>query len=355
VKNVRIAVLGMNQGYKFACDALQIPGVELVAVAGNNEQAETRAKELNVPLFKNYQDLIEECVDLDGVIITLPNGLHREVVELCAQKGLHVLVEKPIAGTVEDGEEMIKISKQKNIKLLVGHHRRFSSKLIKLKEIISSGVLGEIVGVNMLYMIAKDRPYFSEHWRLTQGGGPMLINGIHEIDTLRFVTGLTIQSAYAVMKNNIRKHSVEDSAGVILETAEGPIINYLLSDGAPSPWSYDASAKENPKFAQYDEDCYKIFGTKASISFPSFTIYSYDEENYGWEHELKKEIVDAVDNDPMTAELLHFIDVLRGETELFVTGEDGLETLKVISSIKRSAEIGQKVEINQSPKAEQLS
>jgi predicted dehydrogenase len=182
----------------------------------------------------------------------------------------------------------------------------------------------------------------------------MLINGIHDIDTLRFVTSLTIKSAYAVMNNTIRKHPVEDSAAVIFETVEGPIINYLLSDGTPSPWSYDATAKENPKFAQYEEDCYKVFGTKASISFPSFTVFSYDGENYGWEQELKKEIIDVVENDPMTAELEHFIEVLRGEAEPFVTGEDGLETLKVITSIKRSAEIGQKVEVNQSSKAEQF-
>ena len=346
MKNIRIAVLGMNQGYKFAKDALTIPGVELVAVAGNNEQAERRAQELEVPLYKNYQELIEECHDLDGVIITLPNGLHREVVELCAEKGIHVLVEKPIAATVEDAEAMVNAARKNQIKLLVGHHRRFSNKLIKLREIISSGALGELTGVNMLYMLAKDHSYFSEKWRLTQGGGPMLINGIHDIDTLLFVTGLTIKSAYTVMQNKIRNNPVEDTAAIILETVEGPIINYFLSDGTPSPWSYDSTAKENPKFAQYEENCYKIFGTKASIAFPSFEIYTYDENHFGWEHKLQKSKVEVVDNDPMMAELLHFINILNGKAEPFVTGEDGLETLKVITAIKSSAERKQKVEIN---------
>src|SRR5690606_10636092 len=137
--------------------------------------------------------------------------------------------------------------KKNNVKLLVGHHRRFSSKVKKLKEIISSGKLGKIIGINMLWVLSKDKAYFSEKWRLTKGGGPLLINGIHEIDTLRFVTGLRIKRVYASMNNRIRNNPVEDSAAVLLETDEGVTINYFLSDGVPSPWSYDLNVKENPK------------------------------------------------------------------------------------------------------------
>lgn len=341
IKNVRIAVFGLNHGFKFASDASKIPGVELAAVAGDNELAEIRAKELNVPLYKNYKDLVNEC-RLDGAIITLPNRLHKEAVEVCARKGLHVLVEKPIASTIEEGEDMIRECARNNVKLLVGHHRRFSSKVTKLKEIISSGQLGQIVGVNMLYVLAKDRPYFSEKWRLTQGGGPLLINGIHDIDTLRFVTDLKIESVYAAARNSIRKNPVEDSAAILMETSEGAIVNFFISDGIPSPWSYDCNLKENPKFQHYDENCFYFFGTKGSLSFPDLKRYSYEEENYGWEHNLVVENFGVEDNDPMTAELMHFVDVIRGDSEPLVTGEDGLETLKVINAIKESATKEQK-------------
>jgi len=337
----------MNHGYKFASDALKIDGVELVAVAGNNELEMQRAKKLNVPLYTNYKDLIHEC-DLDGVIITLPNRLHREAVELCANKGLHVLVEKPIADTVEDGEAIIQVCAQNNVKLIVGHHRRFSSKMQMLKEIISSGEIGDIVGVNMLWVLAKDRKYYSESWRVSEGGGPLLINGIHDVDNLRFATSLNIKSVYAVARNSIRNNPVEDSASVILETCEGATINYFISDGIPSPWSYEMTVKENPKYPYYTDNCYYFFGTKGSLSFPRFTKYSYEKENYGWEHELITEKFDVEDNDPMTAELLHFIDVLRGAAEPLVTGEDGLETLKVINAIKESVDKEQKININRS-------
>ena len=347
MKIIKLAVLGMNHGFKFAKDALTLPDVELMAVAGDNELAVQRAQELNVPLYRNYKDLINEQ-ELDGVIICLPNRLHREAVEYCANKGIHVQVEKPIADTIEDGEAMIRVCAQNNVRLMVGHHRRFSSKIAKLKEVIASGKIGDIIGVNMLWVLAKDRPYYAEKWRVEQGGGPLLINSIHDIDNLRFVTGLKIESVYAAARNRIRQNQVEDSASVLLETYEGATVNYFVSDGIPSPWSYEFNLRENPKYHYYEQDSYHFFGTKGSISFPSLTMYSYDDEKYGWEEELIIEKVEADQNDPMTAELKHFVAVLRGEEEPRVTGEDALETLKVINAIRKSAETRQKVCINQS-------
>ena len=342
---VKIAVLGMNHGYKFASDALKMPGVELVAVAGNDQLSAERAKDLNVPLYQNYQDLINEC-DLNGVIITLPNHLHREAAEFCANKELHIIVEKPIANTIEDAEAIIEVCARNQVELVVGHHRRFSNKVVKLKEVISAGHIGDLVSVNMLWMLAKDKPYFKDEWRVSKGGGPLLINGIHDIDNLRFITGLKIDSVYATARSSIRNNVVEDSAAIILESKEGPIINYLVSDGTPSPWSYEFTAKENPKYHQYDEDCYTFFGTKGSIAFPSFKFFSYDEEKYGWDHELLIKEINVEDNDPMTTELEHFVKVLQGEQKSFVLGEDGLETLKVINAVKESAEKGRKIYIS---------
>lgn len=333
---LKLAVLGMNHGYKFACDAKKNPEVELVAVAGDNEFSENRAKKLNVTLYKDYKKLIEEC-DLDGVIIALPNSLHREAVEICADKGCDVLVEKPISVSIDDGEAIIEVCKRKNVKLLIGHHRRFSTILIKLREIINSGELGEIVGVNMLWVLAKDHDYFFETWRKNNCGGPLLINGIHDIDDLRFVTGFRFESVYAAANNNIRKFSVEDSASVILETTNGVIINYFLSDAVPSPWNYEANTYEDPSKYPFDENCYQIFGTRGSISFPSMKIYYYNENEYGWKHKLLTRKVKVEKNDPMTAELNHFIDLLKGDSKPFVTGEDALETLKLIDVIKESA------------------
>jgi predicted dehydrogenase len=339
---MKVAVLGMNHGYKFAKDIVKMPDAQLAAVAGRDDLSRKRAEKLGVPLFEDYKNLINQC-ELDGVIITLPNALHKEAVEYCADKGLDILVEKPIAPTIAEGKAMIDYCTERNVKLMVGHHRRFSSKITRLRELIASNVIGEIIGVNMLWVLAKDKPYYSEPWRITKGGGPLLINGIHDIDNLRFVTGLDIESVYAATRNKIRGNEIEDSASIILEASNGATINYFISDGIPAPWSYEFNLKENGKYHYYEEDCYHFFGTKGSIAFPSFRIFTYEEAHYGWEHALVKNELAINGNDPMTAEARHFINVLKGEASALITGEDGLKTLEVLEAIQISAEQERKV------------
>ena len=343
---IKLAVLGLNHGYKFATDIKNIDGVELVAAAGNDTQAAERARLLHVPLFRDYKTLLNEC-HIEGAIITLPNHLHKEAVKYCAEKGIHVLIEKPIAVSVEDGIEMIEAAKKYNIKLLVGHHRRFSNKVNKLRELIMSGMLGELVGVNMLFTIAKGTDYFEEPWRISpKGGGPLLNNAIHDVDTIRYATGLTINNLYATSRNYIRQNKVEDAASILLETAEGPTINYFVSDGVPAPWSYELTTGENPKYAKTKSNCYLFFGTKGCLTFPGLQHYSYqDEDEYGWEHPLHIQAFNTEDNDPMTTELLHFIDMLHTDIPPLVTGEDAVETIKVILAIKQSIKKQQAVAV----------
>ncbi|PAD35997.1 Gfo/Idh/MocA family protein [Terribacillus saccharophilus] len=333
---MKIAVLGLNHGYTLAQQAKKTPGLTLAAVAGNNESAKERAKELDVPLYEDYKELIDNCL-LDGVIITLPNHLHKEAVKYCADKGLHCLVEKPIADTMDAAQEMIDYCQKKQVKLLVGHHRRFSAKINHLKHLLKSDVIGDLVSVNMTWALAKNQDYYKEAWRVKAGGGPLLINGIHDLDNLLYVTDLKIESAYAVGRNKIRSAEVEDVVTAILEAEDGTVIHYFLTDGVPSPWSYEFNVKENPIYHFYNEDCYHFFGTKGSLAFPSFRCYQYCEEEYGWKHPLiEQQFVPADIVDPIAAELEHFEDVMKGVIMPRVPGEAGLRTLEVLEAINLS-------------------
>jgi len=343
MNNIKIAILGLNQGYKLAVDAEAMPDVDLIAVAGMDELSVQRAKAMNKPLYTDYRELIDK-VPLDCVCIALPNRLHREAAEYCARRGLHLLCEKPIADNVTDAQAIIDVCKTNKVRLLVGHHRRSSSKIRKIRDIIASGKIGELISVHFMWVLAKDHPYFGVPWRTAPGGGPLLINSIHDIDDLRFTTGMKIDKVYAAARNNIRRNKVEDSIAIVMESEDGPTATYCVSDGIPSPWSYELTAKENPNFSFVDQqDCYFFMGTKGSIAFPSMTFYSYEQEHYGWYNPLKIEKLEVTDNDPMQAELLHFIDVVRGEAEPICTGEDALASLKVVMAIKESAETGNPV------------
>ncbi|UTR07239.1 Gfo/Idh/MocA family oxidoreductase [Alkalihalobacillus sp. LMS6] len=343
---MKLAVFGMNHGFKFAEEIKKMKGVSLVAVAGNDLLSQERASLLEVPLYTDYQTLIAEN-SLDGVIVTLPNQLHHEAVKMCADAGIHCLVEKPIADTVSLGKEMVDYCKEKEIKLLVGHHRRYSSKLNALRRLIQEKKIGKLISVNMMWVLAKDKPYYNEPWRVKKGGGPLLINGIHDIDNLRYVTNAEVESVYALGKNLIRGNNVEDSLSAMMELNNGATVNYFLSDGVPAPWSYELTMKENVKYPKYDEDCYYFFGTEGSIAFPSMRMYRYKEESYGWEHSLVEEAIEFESMvDPIVEELVHFTKVIRGLEEPRVPGEEGVKTLEVIEAIRCSINKGKKVHMN---------
>lgn len=349
MNKVRLAVLGLNQGSKIARDAMANPEIDLVAVAGFGEQAEEVATELGVKLYEGYQELMDK-EKLDGVVIALPNKLHAPAVGYALDADIkYILLEKPIAATEEDAELIINSCHEAGATLLVGHHRRSSSRYQLIRKIIDSGRLGDIVGVQSTFAIAKDRPYFDVDWRVRRetGGGPLLINAVHDFDDLNFVTGMTPARVYAAARNTIRGNEVEDSVSAIVEYKEGATATYFISDGTPSPWNYDLAAQENVFWCMCPgENSLKVFGTKGSFGFPNMDLYYYDDDAFGWRSPLIHDHFEVERNDPMTAELEHFVDLCLGrETKPRCTGEDALATLKVVNAIRESADTHAEVEI----------
>lgn len=344
---IKLAVLGLNQGSKIARDAVKNPEIDLVAVAGFGDQAVAIADELNVIRFDDYELLLKQS-ELDAVAIALPNSLHLPAVEKSLEAGIrYILLEKPIAGTVEEAQRIISICKEASATLLIGHHRRSSNRYLLLRDLIDSGRLGKIVGIQSSFAIAKDRAYFDVEWRIKKGGGPLLINAIHDFDDLNYVTGMTPKRVYAAARNTIRENEVEDSVSAIVEYEEGVTASYFVSDGTPSPWNYDLAAEENIFWNMCPgENSLHVFGTKGSFGFPNMDLYFYDDDAFGWTSPLRHEHFDVVKNDPMTAELEHFIDLCLGrETVPRCSGEDGLSTLKVINAILESIDTKMPVDL----------
>lgn len=347
MKPIKMAVLGLNQGSKIARDAKANPEIDLVAVAGCDAHDQVVAEELNVRLYSDYRLLLKQ-EELDAIAIALPNKLHVESVELSLAAGIcNILLEKPIASTVVDAEHIIKICKDAGAILLVGHHRRSSSKYQLLREIIDSGRIGKIVGIQSNYAIAKPHAYYDVEWHTKKGGGPLLINAIHDFDDLNFVTGMKPARVYAAARNTVRGNEVEDSVSAVVEYQEGVTASYFVSDGTPGPWNYDLAAEENTFFTMCPgENSLRVFGTKGSFGFPNMDLYYYDENAFGWTSPLIHEHFDVEKNDPMTAELDHFVDLCRGrETQPRCTGENALDTLKVINAILESADTRMPVEL----------
>ena len=156
----------------------------------------------------------------------------------CGAAGVPVIVEKPIGDTVERARRLVEAGEAAGVPVLTGHHRNYSSIMAKGREIVASGVLGDLVAVVGTALFYKPDDYFdaSGGWRKQPGGGPILLNLIHEVNNLLSLVG-DIVAVQAVASNVIRGFAVEDTAAMILTFANGALGTFALSDTAASPRS----------------------------------------------------------------------------------------------------------------------
>jgi predicted dehydrogenase len=196
----------------------------------------------------------------------------------CVAAGVPVLVEKPIGDTVETATTLVEAGEAAGVPVLTGHHRNYSPIMAKAREIVQSGSLGSVVAVVGTALFYKPDDYFEVGggWRRQPGGGPILLNLIHEVNNLLSLVG-DIVRVQAVSSNTTRGYPVEDTAAMIFTFANGALGTFLLSDAAASPRSWEQTSGENKSYDSYDdEDCYHIAGTKGSLSVPTMRLKVYD-------------------------------------------------------------------------------
>lgn len=308
---------------------------ELSALVDPAAAAADFADEIGVPIYPSITDLLDTQRP-DGVIVATPNSLHVENALDCIERGVPVLVEKPIAHSVEEAVRLAEASEAANVQLLVGHHRRHSPILAKARQIVEDGILGQIVAVMGSALFYKPDVYFDEGpWRREAGGGPILINMIHEIDDLRYLCG-EIVAVQAFASNETRGFRVEDTIAINLRFAGGALGTFMLSDTVASARSWEQTSLENTSYAHYpDEDCYLIAGTRGSLAVPTMRLKVYTGERSWWEP-FHEDVIDLERADPLARQLEHFCAVIRGETEPLVSGWDGVQTLRVTLAIQEA-------------------
>ena len=271
------------------------------------------------------------------VIVSSPNKFHFEQASSCIRHGIPVLVEKPITINAEEGELLVSLSEQHKVPVLVGHHRAHSPILEKAREIIHSGKLGKLVTVTGSAQFYKPESYFRAGvWRTEPGGGPILINLIHEIGNLRSMCG-EISAVHAFASSTTRNFAVEDTVSINIMFNSGVIGNFILSDTAASARSWEHTSGENPDYPMSsDEDCYFIAGTKGSLAVPTFRVKYYaDEDTPSWWTPMNNEIVEFQREDPLIRQFDHFVKGICDEFKDFDEHAEPVETAIPYISISR--------------------
>ena len=273
----------------------------------------------------------------DAVIISSPNEFHYDQALQCISNSIPVLIEKPITDSLATARSLVEVSQRYKSKVLVGHHRTYSPLLEAASSFVRSEKFGKLVSVYGAALFFKPDTYFAAGpWRAKIGGGPLLINMVHEIGIMRYLCG-EIQSVSAMASRRTRKFEVEDTVAINLEFANGALGTFILSDAAASNKSWEMTSGENKSYPYYPEDaCYHFSGSNGSLDFPVMKARFYDTDAPSWWAPFNDIMLDAKRADPLRRQIDHFVDVIRGTAKPVVTAFDGYANILVIDAIQRS-------------------
>ena len=321
----------------------EVTQAERVAIVDTDPFAESLATKTNVSFFSSASQMLRE-IQPDGVIVCTPTEAHLEPVLSSLEFNAHVLVEKPIAPSLEEAQQIIESSKQFNRQVLVGHHRRYSEQMQQTKRMMENGVLGELVGVTGIWAVRKADAYFEPEWRKQRTSGPVLINLIHEIDTLRYLCG-EIVSLSAKVSKGIRDHPKEETTALLFEFQSAALGTFLLSDVTPSPWTWEQATGENPKFPKTSQNVYRFIGSKASLDFPTLVRWRHAGNEPDWLHEISPEVLDGKIGDAYAEQIRHFCAVIKGKEQPRISAMDATKTLKATLAVFEASEKGAEIHL----------
>lgn len=283
---------------------------------------------------------------VEALIVATPNQTHLEIGLSAIARGIPVLIEKPVTVTVAEGETLSAASASAGVPVLVGHHRRHNPIIAKAREMVRGGALGRLTNATVLYTFYKHDAYFDLAWRREPGGGPVLINLIHEIDLIRFVCG-EVAAVQAVTSGNVRGLPVEDTAAVLLELENGGLVTISLSDTAVTPWSWDLTSGELPNYPRQAKpvNSHFISGTEGSLALPGLEHWRYDGEK-SWFADLTLDVVPVQPESPYLRQLQHLRDVTRHGAQPLIDAADATRTLKVTLAVQEAARQRQRLEMH---------
>ena len=205
--------------------------------------------------------------------------------------------------------------------------------------------------MSAIWATHKPADYFrTAPWRREAGGGPILINLIHDIDFLRFTVG-EIAAVEALASNRQRGFAVEDTAAALIEFENGALGTFFVSDSAVSPWTTEQGLGESVEFPFSGESNYRFMGRRGALEFPGLVQWTQAGDAQDWNRPVQAQRIHAPSIDPYVAQLDHFRDVIRGAVPSLQPVEDGARSLMATLAIAEAAATGRRVDLRDRYKA----
>lgn len=361
---IRLVVIGVGLiGPRHAQHVIENPETELMAIVDPSEKGKAVAADFGTVWFRSVPEMFlrfdeEGSPYPHGAIVCTPNHLHASVSAKLAVKGVHILVEKPVSTSLADAKALKVLADQNEVKVLVGHHRRFNPYILSAKAQLSR--VGDPIAVQGTWTLHKNSDYFKvSPWRTDTklGGGPLLINLVHDLDLLQYLFG-PIDRIYAepIKKQRTEYPDVDEGACLTLRFQNKVTGTFVCSDAVVSPFNFECGTGENPTIPVHTLllGFYRVFGSQGTLSVPDLTLHHQPKvSDKSWLQPLEQVslIEDTSELEqlkPFTAQLQHFVEVIRGLQEPACQIDDGISALLCIDAVLRSLETGLPAEVGSS-------
>lgn len=322
----------------------QIAGARLVAVCDLDEQrAQGIGKQFSVPSFTDMHQMMKSVV-IDVVVVLTESGNHaKHVVEL-SQYGKHIVVEKPMALTLDDADAMIHACDKAGAKLFVVKQNRFNVPVVKLREALEQGRFGKLILGTVRVRWCRTQEYYDQApWRGTWAldGGVLTNQASHHVDMLEWMLG-EVESVFAKSTTALAKIEAEDTAVVTLKFKNGAL------------GVIEATTAVRPKDL---EGSISVLGEGGTVEIAGFAVNKMKTWNFvdpmpGDEDVLEKFSVNPpnVYGFGHQAYYEHVVDCIVNNRQHLVDGLVGRKSLELINAIYESIETGKEVKLRFKPK-----
>ena len=330
---IKVAVIGVgSMGRNHARVYGELPEAELVAVADADGQvADKVASQFGVKAYADYRQMLEvECPQV--VSIAVPTALHEEAATAALKAGAHVLVEKPIAAMLEEGQRLIELAKRISRQLMVGHIVRFNPAMQALKQKLEDGELGRIFQI----FCRRAGPFPAR----IRDVGVVIDLAPHDVDVMRFLTGLDPIRVFAETERRIHTE-YEDLLWGMLRFPDSVVGSLEINWLTPTKIREVLVLGERGLFRVDDltQDLYFYENAQAyGNMWPALQTLKGVSEGSMTRYALQR-------YEPLKAELQAFLRAVKEGAAVPVSGEDGLAALKIALALVESGKKHQVVEI----------
>lgn len=349
--DIAFAVVGCGRIGKRHAELLSsgsIQGAHLAAVCDvDDERAAAFSVTYGVPAFTSIENLCES-LSIDVANVCTPSGNHADSAVELAHFGLHVVVEKPMALTLDDADRMILACAENEVNLFIVKQNRFNRPIMRVREAVVNGRLGKLVMGTVRVRWCRDNSYYRQDaWRGTwaQDGGVLANQASHHIDILEWMMG-DVESVYAVGRTALVDIETEDTAVAVLQFTSGAI------------GVVEATTATRPKDL---EGSLSLLGEQGTIEVGGFAMNELKTWNFVVSEEEDDEVRTRFSVNPPDvygfghrAYLQHVVECLRENRPQLVDGIEGRRSLELILAIYESIETGKEVSMRFRPRHNKL-